>query len=214
MRNIASCRKWGVTRMAWEINNEKRYWNDLLKEYGNEYGVAGLMGNLKAESGLIPFRKQGDMGYPDYTASRNYTNGVDNGTISESTFVNDSIGYGLAQWTYYNRKQNLYNLAKRYGMSIGSYDLSLTMLITELREFYPSVESAIRNGTSIREVSDIVLTQFEKPADQSEEVKRTRAALGQAIYDNNHGTTPPKPVVAEDDSDFWLYVIRAAAERR
>ena len=40
-------------------------WGMLLSAIGNEYGVAGLMGNLYAESGLIPFRKQGDYsGYP------------------------------------------------------------------------------------------------------------------------------------------------------
>lgn len=195
--------------MAWEINNEKRYWDDLVREYKNEYGVAGLMGNLKAESGLIPFRKQGDMDSPTYQASRDYTNGVDSGSISESQFVNDSIGYGLAQWTYYNRKQNLYNLAKRYGTSIGSYNTSLTMLITEIRESYPGVDQVIRNARSVREASDYVLTEYEKPKDQSQAVKDARYTLGKAIYDNYHGgVIPPNPPITDDtDMPLWFYII-------
>ena len=77
-------------------------WSMLVSAIGNEYGVAGLMGNLYAESGLIPYRKQGDYtGYP-YQPSLDYTNAVKNGTKSEYTFVHDSIGYGLAQWTSFS----------------------------------------------------------------------------------------------------------------
>ena len=32
---------------------EERIWNYLYEKIGNKFGVAGLMGNLYAESGLI-----------------------------------------------------------------------------------------------------------------------------------------------------------------
>ena len=35
-------------------------WSEMYNFIGNEYGVAGLMGNLQAESGIIPYRLQGD----------------------------------------------------------------------------------------------------------------------------------------------------------
>ena len=35
-------------------NNEEKIWNFLIEEIKNEYGVAGLMGNLQAEAGLNP----------------------------------------------------------------------------------------------------------------------------------------------------------------
>lgn len=35
-------------------NNEEKIWNFLYGEIQNKYGVAGLMGNLYAESGLRP----------------------------------------------------------------------------------------------------------------------------------------------------------------
>ena len=50
-------------------------WNLLLADIGNEIGVAALMGNLQAESGLIPYRVQGDFS-SGYSESIAYTEKV------------------------------------------------------------------------------------------------------------------------------------------
>ena len=76
---------------------------DFFKSQGlNDYGIAGLMGNLYAESGLKPTNLQNTfekkLGYTD----AEYTAAVDQKLYTN--FVNDSAGYGLAQWTYYSRK--------------------------------------------------------------------------------------------------------------
>ena len=88
---------------------EKQIWDYFLAKLGNAYGVAGLMGNLQAESGLCPYRVQGDFS-TGWTESANYTARVDSGEISEDDFVNNGPGgggYGLAQWTFWSRKQGL-----------------------------------------------------------------------------------------------------------
>lgn len=41
----------------------------------------------------------------------------------------------------------------------------------------------MKAAKSVREASDIVLTQYERPADQSESVKKKRASYGQKYYD-------------------------------
>lgn len=154
------------------MSNEKIIW-DYLKDKGlNDYGVAGLMGNLYAESALNPknlqqtFEKK--LGYTDAT----YTESVDNGTYTN--FVRDSAGYGLAQWTYWSRKQNLLNFAKAAGKSIGDLDMQLDFLWKELCESYKSVLSVLQSATSVLEASNIVLFQFERPANQSESVQKQR----------------------------------------
>lgn len=171
----------------------KQVWDYFMLYIQNEYGVAGLMGNLAAESGIIPYRVQGD-NTPPYTFSQDYTAQVDSGTITESEFVNDGPnggGYGLAQWTYYTRKQNMYNLYKSGGYSsIGSIELGMDFLSQELQSEYPDVWDVLVNATSIREASDKVLHDFESPADQSEEVEEYRASLGQDIYNQYSGTGP------------------------
>lgn len=85
-----------------KIADPKVIW-DYFKEQGlNDYGIAGLMGNLYAESGLKPTNLQNTyekkFGYTD----AEYTAAVDQKIYTN--FVNDSAGYGLAQWTYYSRK--------------------------------------------------------------------------------------------------------------
>ena len=166
-------------------------WGYFKNKIGNEYGVAGLMGNLQAESGMYPDRVQGDIPYSSY--SQEYTAKVNNGTISEYDFVHNGPnggGYGLCQWTFYTRKQALYNMYKSRGYSsIGSIGLACEFLWYELQNSYSGVLTVLKNATSIRQASDKVLHDFENPADQSTSVEELRASLGQAWYDLYVGTS-------------------------
>ena len=174
--------------------SDKEYiWHALLEDIGNELGVAALMGNLQAESGLVSYRLQGDFSN-GYANSIEYTNKVNSGEISKSDFVNNGPGgggYGLAQWTYPPRKEALYNMWQSGGYhSIGSVALACDFLIEELKTTYYSVYKVLRECTSIREGSDKVLHDFENPADQSESVEILRAQLGTSIYVEMKGTAP------------------------
>lgn len=167
---------------------EEKIWNYLLNNIGNKFGTAGLMGNLYAESGLQPNNMENayekKLGYNDSS----YTNAVDNGTYTN--FVHDACGYGLAQWTYHTRKQNLLNYAKAHNKSIGDIDMQLAFLIQELNVNYPGVMSTLKNAASIREASDKVLKHFENPADQSDKVKEQRATFGNNFYNKFNGIQP------------------------
>lgn len=184
---------------------EQKIWNYLKGKIGNEYGVAGLMGNLQAESGLYPDRVQGDVPYSDY--SKNYTAQVNSGAISEHDFVHNGPnggGYGLAQWTFYTRKQALYDKWKSGGYSsIGSIDLALDYLWVELNSTYSGVLSVLKSATSIRQASDKVLHDFENPADQSTSVEETRASMGQAYYNQFTGTGGSGGGTGEDTGVEW-----------
>jgi len=168
----------------------EQIWNGLLADIGNEYGVAGLMGNLQAESGLCPYRVQGDF-TDGYSYSVEYTSAVDRGSISKDDFVYNGPnggGYGLAQWTFWSRKKALYEMWETGYASIGDVQLGIDYLLWELKNNYSGVYSTLKNATSIREASDKVLHDFENPADQSESVEIQRATLGQNWYDTFHGT--------------------------
>lgn len=158
-------------------------WNYFMQKIGNEYGVAGLMGNLHAESNLKPNNLQNSyetsLGYTDAS----YTAAVDNGSYSKDSFVNDKAGYGLAQWTYSTRKQGLYEMFKNGGYSsIGCIELACDYLWHELETDFPGVLDSLKNASSIRNASDAVLHDFEAPADQSEAVEIKRAEYAQFYY--------------------------------
>lgn len=159
----------------------KKMW-DYFKSKGlNDYGVAGLMGNLYCESALRPCNLQQTyekkLGYTDET----YTIAVDNG--SYTNFVNDSAGYGLAQWTYWSLKQDMLNYHKSKGKSIGDGDTQMEFLAHQLSNSYKSVWTTLQTAKTVLEASNAVLLKFERPADQSETAQNKRAAAGQKYYD-------------------------------
>lgn len=169
-------------------NSEKVIWDYLMSITGNAYGAAGLMGNLYAESGLRSNNLQNSyeksLGMDDET----YTAAADNGIYTN--FAKDSAGYGLAQWTYWSRKQNLLNHAKAAGASTGDLNMQLNFLALELRG-YPGVMKALQAAGSVRDASDAVITGYERPQDQSEAAKAKRASFGQTFFDKYAGGNIP-----------------------
>lgn len=166
---------------------DEKIWNYLKAQGLTDFGAAGLMGNLQAESGLSSTNLQNSFenapaktGGVDYTDA-SYTTAVDSGAYAG--FVSDRAGYGLAQWTYPTRKQALLNFVKTMGRSIGDLEAQLGFLVTELAGSFPRVLAVLKFAASVREASDCVLLNFERPADQSQSVKNKRAGYGQAFYD-------------------------------
>ncbi|MCD8314391.1 MAG: phage tail tip lysozyme [Firmicutes bacterium] len=106
--------------------------------------------------------------------------------------MKDGYGYGLAQWTYYSREQELLDYATEQKASIGNLDMQLDFLIKELsKSYYSSVLSTLKNATTVKEASDAVLTGYEKPANQSDSAKIKRAGYGQTYYDKYVGDCNP-----------------------
>lgn len=151
----------------------------LMEEFKNPYGVCALMGNLYAESGLKSNNLQNNGNRQLNMTDEEYTKAVDNG--SYKNFIRDSYGYGLAQWTYWSRKQNLIMYAINAGASIGDLSMQLCFLINELKA-YKTVYSAIKNAKDVRSASDVIVKQYERPANQSEENLVKRATYGLNFY--------------------------------
>ena len=167
--------------------NENKVWNYLRSQGLTKAGAAGLMGNLKAESGIRSVVYQdsykGRMGWTD----QQYVDKVNSGAYSEHSFVHDAIGFGLAQWTYYTRKQALYNMCKG---RIGSMNCQLNYLATEMPSDFSGVWNVLLSSNSVDECALKVLFDFETPVDQSYSVQQYRIGLAQGYYDTFSGDTP------------------------
>ena len=193
-----------TTPAAPVTNAEKIIWDTLMGFIGNAYGVAGLMGNLYAESALNPKNLQNNGNTRLGMTNDEFTAAMDAGAYDN--FVRDGYGYGLAQWTYYSRKAALLAYVQGRGVSIGDLAAQLGFLCKELTE-YSSVLSALKNASSVRAASDVVLTKFERPADQSEAVQKKRAAYGQNYYDKYAGTAAaPAQTTPDADGSFVVKV--------
>ncbi len=160
--------------------NEDHIWNVLYAEIGNPFGVAGLMGNLFAESGLQPSNLQNSYEESLGHSDASYTQAVDSG--SYPNFKSDSAGYGLAQWTTRDRKTALLSYANGKGSSIADLDMQLNFLCEELETKFSDVLDKLKNASSVCEASNYVLIHFEAPADQSESVQAQRSAYGSVYY--------------------------------
>lgn len=123
--------------------------------------------------------------------------------------MNDKAGYGLAQWTFETRKKALLDYAKAAKKSIGDYTTQLAFLYKELSEGYAAVLKTLKNAKTVKEASDAVLTQFERPADTSDAVKTKRAGYGQEFY--NKFATNADTVVTEKPADSGCYASEVIA---
>lgn len=162
-------------------SNKEIIWNYLFKQGLSAQAVFGIMGNMQEESRFLPNNLQDSyekrLGFNNET----YTAAVDSGAYKD--FDKDKAGYGTCQWTSDDRKKGLLDLARQRGKSIGDLNLQLDYLMIELNGPYSNALKGIKAATTIRQASDIILTQFERPADQSESAKRYRAALGEKLYE-------------------------------
>lgn len=159
--------------------NEAVIWRFFKSKGFSDCGIAGLMGNLFAESGLNPINLQNSFEKTLKMDDTTYTLAVDSGAYTN--FVKDGAGYGLAQWTYWSRKQNLLNFARARGTSIGDLSMQLDFLYQEFQG-YKGLNEALRMANSVQEASNLILFQYERPADQGAKVQAKRTEYGMVYY--------------------------------
>ena len=201
--------------MAVTLNEQSRKLWDYFKKAGcSDWGAAGLMGNLWAESCLrsnnLQDLNEKQLGMTD----AQYTAAVDAGSYSAERFANDGAGYGLAQWTWHTRKAKLLSFAKSKRKSVGDFDMQAEFLKVELTNAFASLWTVLKTTKSVRIASDAVLTQFEVPFDMSEAVKKTRAGYGEELlraYGPASGGSASAEVTQQTGID-WKSPVKTGAE--
>lgn len=180
---FASDQKYTSTNLEGDSNAEK-IWNYLISAGYSPEGAAGIMGNLRAESGLVPNNLENQYNSKTGWSDEEYTSRVDSGLYPESKFNNDRYGYGLAQWTDESRKPGLYAAAKAAGTSIGDLGMQLNHLLYEFTQKYPTLDAMARGGSSLYDVSKYMVRKFEIPKGyNTKAVWDKRAGMGQEYYD-------------------------------
>lgn len=149
-------------------------------------GAAGAVGNFSAESNVDPSNVQLEYQWQ----KDDYLNRLLSGKMSREEFASDEIGFGLAQWTTYERKAALWDYAKEQEKPINDLMLQLDFFLKELREDFPDVYEALQRGDiTVSEASNMLLHGYENPADQSIYVENDRADRSQSVYDSNFAGT-------------------------
>lgn len=158
-------------------------WDAFRSAGFSEIATAAWLGNLKAESDLRANNLQNTYEKTFGVTDDEYTRAVDSGAYSKYAFYSDKAGYGLAQWTFWSRKKALYEyVIEKKKASIGDLQAQIEFLLRELTYDYVALVAKLKVCTTIKEASDLILTQFEQPADQSDSVKNTRASYAETFY--------------------------------
>lgn len=159
--------------------NEKPIWNFLMSKINNPYGVAGLIGNLYAESGLDPMNLSNEAETSIGVDDEEYTRMVDSGDYAN--FINDKAGYGLARWWFHTRKEELLYFAHEKDASVGDLNIQLEYLWKELQH-WTTVLKTLQNAKTVKEASDAVMLKFLNVSDKGETNKNIREEYGEAFY--------------------------------
>ena len=165
--------------------NEKQVWKHLRGAGLTKAGAAGMMGNLKAESGIQSVIYENVFKPQIGLTDQEYVDKVNDG--SYKNFVNDEVGFGLAQWTYYTRKQALLDMCKG---KIGDLECQLKYLMHEFNTDFIGILATLKSSTDVYACAIKVMVEFENPVDQTESRKNFRYRLSKKFYDEFTGTGP------------------------
>jgi len=147
----------------------------LVRVYG--YGreaAAGIVGNLEAESGIIPERVEGSRrANPRYArgwdGKRSRHNAIDiQNRSSRRRRGPRRPGIGLAQWTSRGRRNRFFAFS-HVGVAPGEFiiyfmDHQIAYLVDELATRYRRLNRLLRRpGTSLNDAADGVVYDFERP---------------------------------------------------
>ena len=178
--NVGSVLNWSE-RYHWEkLSRDRRMlyaMERLVDHYGYPAaGAAGLVGNLMAESGVIPTRIEGSAEATPMR-SKNFAGQSQDFTAkevrdrSQGAGVGPALpGIGLAQWTSTARRTGMFQHGpSAAGSPLGAravfnMDGQLDYLVRELQSHFAGVNGVLNNpATSVDQAADEVVYNFEVP---------------------------------------------------
>ena len=184
-----------LTQSEMEVNATYIY-SYLIANGWKINAIAGLLGNLQAESTINAGRWQSD----------------NVGSISS--------GYGLVQWT---PSTNYTDWCVEQGYSDPSeMDNNLSRILYELKNNKQWIATNSYNISFLEfSISDLpvadlakaFLLNYERPADQSVAVQSYRASLAESWYTYLTGVTPSNPTPAKKKKRY-NFILQSARKRR
>lgn len=162
--------------------NAETVWRYLIGKQLSPTQVAGIMGNMQAESHFEPriveygfLNSRGEISKPGQPSS------LDD-VVPPDRNEKGQPGYGLVGWTFPPFKQALRDISAQKGISAGNIGLQLDYLWEVLNQpsFKSTVLDPIVASSTTRESSNIFLLKFERPADRGISMQNKRTSMGEA----------------------------------
>ena len=163
------------------IQERIRYIYKECRKVGiTHWGAIGLLGNLQGETSDFDPKSLETMYKNRFKLTDDeYVRRADAGekVYNDKTFIFDSAGFGIAQWTWWERKKGLLEFAKQYGRSVGDLDVQVLYMFTEMKNRYTKTWQTLTTTNSYVAAVKICVTEYEKPANAQDAIyKRTNYA--------------------------------------
>ena len=173
----------------------------LLSFYNNPAGVSAMLGNIWKES-WSTFDGRIVQGYQESDLDgfcQTYVDEVNNGTISRYDFCHNGPnggGFGLCQWTFFTRKEGLYdyNIAGLYN-DISNYVMQMYWMDIELNEstYQPSLNAILTaDENTIDSVTATIMNNYFRPNAQYADLTG-RQQNAREVYNHCSGLPPIPP---------------------
>lgn len=186
---------------ALAVSNQEQIWVYLRGQGFSQPAAAGIMGNLESESGYLPNNLENTVNKKTGLTDEEFTAMVDNGAISREEFArsdeygvysNKMYGYGLAGWTWYTYKEELYDLARKRGTSVGDLYTQLEFLVTTAMKMKKLGD--FKNATDV-EAATILFHNVYENSSSTQAMIMKRVERAQAVFDKfgDATVTFPRP---------------------
>lgn len=158
----------------------KTIYADLRRAGMTHEGACAMLGNMQCESGLKANIAQRGM---TSLTDEQYTKLFD---VNPERCISDGVGYGLCQWTYPQRKKNLRQFARNWGVSVGAEDMQTAFAIEELKTEYAALWKYLCETDELYTATERICKEFERPEvnnvdaryKAAQEFSATLAAMG------------------------------------
>ena len=185
---------------------------DELRRAGMTHeGACAMLGNMQCESRFKANIVQ--IGMTSLTDAQ-YTKLFD---ANPERCISDGIGYGLCQWTYPQRKRNLRQFARNWGVSVGAEDMQTAFAIEELKTEYAALWKYLCETDELYIATERICKEYERPAVNNVDARYKAAQDFSATLAamNATGTSPDSATTAmeliseiEDKIDELKILIR------
>lgn len=155
------------------VSVERQVYDILIKEGISHAGACGILANAQAESDLCSNNMENSYNKKFGVTDEEYTQLAD---LEQVDFVNDAVGYGLWQFTYYEFKQVLLDTARSNGASVSDVKTQVETLIKILKTpEFSELMKFMKNTSDPALAADMFMLVFERPANISASARSERA---------------------------------------
>lgn len=186
--------------------SEQTIYNALRSGGLSPAGACAMMGNMYCESSM----KSNIVETRCPLSGSDYTWNVDQGIITKQEFCNDSFGYGLCQWTFHSRKEELYDFAMSKRVSIGNEKMQCEFCIWELKNHFENLYKYLCETDDLPKATERICAEYEQPAvnNFAARINAAQKFYNQLAIDDSGCTEDACPIEPPEECTVNVRVLR------